>query len=275
MELLPLDIWRLILDVMATEGDLVGLLRIAQTSRTSAYFALPLLYEHDSNTGTALVSGSFVTKSMWWRSVIMSTLDRQTYQPYYAFLKILDLGRLTICLGQIDKERHGTKLQDLFFDHPLRALEIRSGKTLDRLAIINQVVRMLTNRLLRNLDFSPAQTSDTELEDSFSGLPLQAPKTRRDKILDCCTLVAQVANMIAKRRQKKGAARHDIANLTASKERCPPTVHFPTRTVQLTNLTTYSRFVLTDDLALAIRKACPRFKKLYIPLFPNISVRRY
>lgn len=145
---LPLDVFLVILESMAAEKDLGSLFHIAQTCRTLAKYALPLLYEHFSEAGASrMPRGHIVNQSLWWRSVIMSTLDQQTYQPHYAFIKTLNLSNFYRRLDRMNGQQDGTELQRSFFSHPLRALKIKHGDGLDCLAIASQAGKMLTDRL--------------------------------------------------------------------------------------------------------------------------------
>ncbi|KAK0738456.1 hypothetical protein B0T18DRAFT_492431 [Schizothecium vesticola] len=150
---LPLDIWLLTLQDMATEGDLEGLFHVAQTSRTLAHFALQLLYEHLPSTGSG-DGASVIIRSMWWRSVIMSILG-QTSQPYYAFVKVLSLFSLYCHLLDFNSTTQvrlsgctGPELRDAFFSYPLQAVKIQDGKgRLDAGAVVVQVANLLSKRL--------------------------------------------------------------------------------------------------------------------------------
>lgn len=145
---LPLEVFLIILESMAAEKDLGGLFHIAQTCQTLAEYALPRLYEHFSEAGASrMTRGHIVNQSLWWRSVIMSTLDQQTYQPYYAFIKTLNLSNLYRRLDRMNCQQDGTELQDSFCSHPLQALKIKHGDDLDCLAIASQAGKMVTDRL--------------------------------------------------------------------------------------------------------------------------------
>lgn len=145
---LPLEVLLIILESMAAEKDLDGLFHMAQTCSTLAEYALPHLYEHFSEaSGSRMTPGHIVNQSLWWRSVIMSTLDRQTYLPYYAFIQTLNLSNLYRRLDRMNCQRDGTELQDSFFSHPLQALKIKHGEDLDCLAITSQAGKMVTDRL--------------------------------------------------------------------------------------------------------------------------------
>ena len=208
---LPLDIWHLILKAMATEGDSKGLFQVAQTSRAFAYFALPLLYEHYSEAGTSrMTRGRIVTQSMWWRSVIMSTIG-QTYQPYYAFIMTLNLSNLYRRLERMDCQHDGTQLQDSFFSHPLQALKIKHGKR-----------------------------------------------------LDCEVIVVRVTKMFSDRLQKVGAIINGVVTPTASNGFNIPMVDFSHWPPRLTCLVADDEVNLTAEIALAIRKTCPRFKEVEV-----------
>ncbi|KAK1827228.1 hypothetical protein QBC39DRAFT_291514 [Podospora conica] len=221
---MPLDIWLTTLQHMAAGGDFQGLFRLAQTSRTFAYFALPLLYEYssDKNTVETIDGGQqnldLDQSVMWWRSAIISTLG-QTYQPYYVFIKTLDLRLLYTILLRFRKtksDRLGTRpgsirLYDAFFSPPLQGLEIpprARSKTLHSRAIFEQAVTMFEDQL-----------------------------------------------------QKAGAVHDGITALAAS-EGSSPSIAESHWTPRLTSLLAEESYILTGDLGLAIGKTCPRFKEL-------------
>jgi hypothetical protein len=97
---LPLEIWRLVAQELASRGDSRSLFSCACTCQGVANMALPLLYAIHEESSSADDSASF------WRSLVHSAMEK-TMWPYVTWVKSLKFSSLMSLLEDIRRGLRG------------------------------------------------------------------------------------------------------------------------------------------------------------------------
>ncbi|KAL2136120.1 hypothetical protein VTI74DRAFT_5343 [Chaetomium olivicolor] len=161
---LPQDIWWLVAQELARQGDFETLFLCARLSKGIAALALPELYaiHHQSPAINAHIL-QIEKPVRLWRSIITSSLGKTLF-PYCCWIKALKLGSLHANLEDLSRGNPGLKA--LFFSKPLERLLIRRGKgrVLDLDAIIVEVANMVTGYIRASAEQEAKRVGITSLE---------------------------------------------------------------------------------------------------------------
>ncbi|KAK3990216.1 hypothetical protein QBC44DRAFT_73200 [Cladorrhinum sp. PSN332] len=172
---LPMDIWKLIAQEIASRNDLGHLVVCARLSREMARESLPVLYGiHEQSiaiNGDDLDEEAALGKSVGlWRSIIASSLGETLYQ-YCSWIKALKLGNLYSCLEDLERGSNAA-LRARFFSHPLQGFYIQRNRTRKQQLDRNAVIVKVSDSIIKYMDETASDESKHVMLGTLEGYHL-------------------------------------------------------------------------------------------------------